>query len=48
MAWASSTPVTLYFISCITVLEIERGILSVERKDVAQGLCCAHGWTEKY
>jgi predicted nucleic acid-binding protein len=37
IAWASSTPVTLHFISCITVLEIERGILSVERKDAAQG-----------
>jgi hypothetical protein len=37
LAWASSTPVTLHFISCITLYEIERGILSMERKDAAQG-----------
>lgn len=36
-AWASSTPFTLHFISCITLHEIERGILSLERKDTAQG-----------
>src|SRR5262249_15947435 len=37
LAWASSTPVTLHFISCITLHEIERGILSIERKDSTQG-----------
>jgi predicted nucleic acid-binding protein len=37
IAWASSTPVTLHFISSITLHEIERGILSMERKDPAQG-----------
>jgi toxin FitB len=37
IAWASSTPVTLHFISCITLHELERGILSVERKDAAKG-----------
>jgi toxin FitB len=36
-AWASNTPVTLHFISSITLLELERGILSMERKDAAQG-----------
>jgi predicted nucleic acid-binding protein len=36
-AWASSTPYTLHFISCITLHEIERGILSMERKDPVQG-----------
>jgi len=35
--WASTTPVTLHFISSITVFELERGILAVERKDAAQG-----------
>lgn len=37
VAWASSTPVTLHFISSITLHELERGILSMERKDPAQG-----------
>ncbi len=37
ITWASSTPFTLHFISCITLHEIERGILSMERKDAVQG-----------
>jgi predicted nucleic acid-binding protein len=37
LTWASSTPFTLHFISCITLHEIERGILAMERKDAAQG-----------
>jgi predicted nucleic acid-binding protein len=37
VAWASNTPVALHFISAITLLELERGILSRERKDAAQG-----------
>src|SRR5688500_9390245 len=35
-AWAASTPVTLHFISSITLHELERGILSMERKDPKQ------------
>jgi predicted nucleic acid-binding protein len=35
--WSENTPVALHFISAITLQEIERGILSMERKDVAQG-----------
>lgn len=37
VAWAASTPVTLHYISCITLFELERGIVSMERKDTAQG-----------
>jgi predicted nucleic acid-binding protein len=37
VAWASNTPVTPHFISAITLFELERGILSRERKDAAQG-----------
>jgi toxin FitB len=37
IGWASTTPVTLHFISSITLHELERGILSMERKDPAQG-----------
>jgi predicted nucleic acid-binding protein len=37
IAWASNTPVTPHFISAITLFELERGILLMERKDAAQG-----------
>lgn len=37
VAWAANTPVTVHFISVITLLELERGILSMERKDAVQG-----------
>ena len=36
-AWAASTPVVLHFMSSITLHELERGILLMERKDPAQG-----------
>jgi predicted nucleic acid-binding protein len=36
-AWASSTPAELYSISVVTVLELERGLLLIERRDAAQG-----------
>jgi predicted nucleic acid-binding protein len=38
VAWASSVPLASIFISVITVLELEFGALSIERKDKAQGL----------
>lgn len=37
VSWASSVPRTNLFISAITVLELEIGILGKERKDTAQG-----------
>lgn len=37
IAWAKSIPPSNLFISVITVLEIEIGILSMERRDTAQG-----------
>ena len=45
VAWASNTPVTPHFISAITILELERGILSMERKDAAQG-AILRAWME--
>ena len=36
-AWASNTPVELYAISVVTVLELERGTLLMERRDAVQG-----------
>jgi predicted nucleic acid-binding protein len=37
LAWASSMPLANFFISAITVLELELGVLSIERKDNVQG-----------
>ena len=37
VAWASSVPIANIFLSVITLLEIELGALSVERRDQAQG-----------
>ena len=37
VAWASATPASALFLSTITVLELEYGVLLVERKDEAQG-----------
>ena len=38
LAWASSAPLASIFLSVVTVLELEFGALSVERRDKAQGL----------
>lgn len=45
-AWASNTPAELYAISVVTVLELERGILLVERRDTAQGAVLRR-WLER-
>jgi len=37
LAWAASAPVTDIFLSVITILELEMGVLSIERRDAAQG-----------
>lgn len=37
VAWAGSVPFGSLFISAITLLELETGVLQVERRDAAQG-----------
>jgi len=37
VAWASRTPAPLMFLSVISILEIELGILQIERRDAVQG-----------
>lgn len=37
MAWAAGVPATQLFVSVITVLELETGVLQVERRDPRQG-----------
>jgi predicted nucleic acid-binding protein len=36
-AWASSVPVESLFVSAVTILELETGVLLVERRDPKQG-----------
>ncbi|MBA8877471.1 type II toxin-antitoxin system VapC family toxin [Phyllobacterium myrsinacearum] len=36
LAWASTIPFSHFFISAITILEIEQGLLLVERRDAQQ------------
>lgn len=47
VAWASSVVVPMLFISSITVLEIEIGILQIERKDTGQG-ALLRSWLETH
>jgi predicted nucleic acid-binding protein len=37
VAWAGSVPFASLFLSAITILELETGVLQVERRDPAQG-----------
>ena len=37
VAWAASMPVASLFVSAITVLELELGVLLIERRDPVQG-----------
>ena len=36
-AWAASVPIRDQFVSALTIAEIERGVISQERSDAAQG-----------
>jgi len=46
-AWADSVEAETLFLSAITVLELEIGILQVERRDHAQGILL-RTWLESY
>jgi predicted nucleic acid-binding protein len=45
-AWATTTPLASMYLSAVTVLELELGVLLVERKDVKQG-ALLRAWLEK-
>lgn len=36
-AWAESVDATVLFVSAITIIELELGVLAIERKDATQG-----------
>lgn len=44
-AWAAGLPLASFFLSSVTVLELELGVLLMERKDAAQGRLLRH-WLE--
>jgi predicted nucleic acid-binding protein len=47
VAWASGVPYGSLFISAITVLELEMGVLQVERRDSGQGRVLRE-WLDNY
>lgn len=47
VAWTDSTPYGSLFISVVTVLELELGVLQVERRDTAQGAILRE-WLDKH
>ena len=46
-AWASSVPVDALFVSAITILELETGVLLVHRRDPKQG-ALLRTWLDQY
>ena len=45
-AWADRTPAGLFWLSAIALLELEIGVLRIERRDPAQGALLRH-WLEQ-
>ena len=46
-AWADSVDAATLFLSAITILELEQGVLLVERRDAVQG-ALLRSWLERY
>lgn len=46
-AWAESVDAADLFVSAITIMELELGVLSIERKDAAQG-AMMRSWLEQH
>ena len=47
MAWAESVDAADLFVSAITIMELELGVLSIERKDATQG-AMLRSWLEHH
>ena len=47
MAWTESVDAADLFVSAITIMELELGVLSIERKDAAQG-ALLRSWLEQH
>lgn len=46
IAWAHTAPVSSQFLSCITILELELGVLRLEQRDQRQG-AVLRAWLEE-
>jgi toxin FitB len=46
-AWAKSVPAGALFVSAITILELEIGVLLIERRDAAQG-AVLRAWLDRH
>ena len=46
-AWADSVDAAELFVSAITIMELELGVLSIERKDAAQGVVL-RAWMDRH
>jgi toxin FitB len=46
-AWAASVDAAELFVSAVTIMELELGVLSIERKDAAQG-AVLRSWLEQH
>lgn len=46
-AWAESVDATVLFVSAITIIELELGVLAIERKDATQG-AMLRSWLEQH
>lgn len=46
-AWAESVDATVLFVSAITIMELELGVLAIERKDATQG-AMLRSWLEQH
>lgn len=47
VAWVGAEDATRFFISAISILELERGVLGVQRRDAAQG-ARLRGWLDNH
>jgi predicted nucleic acid-binding protein len=47
VAWSQSVDAAELFVSAITIMELELGVLAIERKDAAQG-ALLRAWLEQY
>ena len=47
-AWTESVDAADLFVSAITIMELELGVLSIERTDATQGAMLRSGWSNTY
>ena len=47
VAWSQSVDAAELFVSAITIMELELGVLAIERKDAAQG-ALLRAWLEQH